>query len=107
MTERRIELEDLLVRQATEGLDPESTVRLNELLAEFPEVDSERVDRLVGELDAESVADEEAPLSPALREALLEAAPEDPVEDAETKVITIVRIPTTAWIGWSSRWLCK
>lgn len=74
MNTRRDELETLLVRRAVEGLDAEETRRLNALLAEHPEVDAEWVDRLVGELDAETLAETETALPAELRAGLLDAA---------------------------------
>lgn len=75
MTTRREELDALLVQRATDGLDTQDTLRLNQLLSEFPDVDPEWADRLVGEIDAASLAGEQAPVSPELRSALAAGAP--------------------------------
>lgn len=94
MTTRREELDALLVQRATEGLDTRDTLRLNQLLSEFPDVDPEWADRLVGEIDAASVDDAEAAVSPELRAALAAGAP--PVVRAVP-----ARGRWTSWAGWA------
>jgi hypothetical protein len=73
MTKQRDELDALLVRRAIEGLGADDARRLEELLERHPDVDAGWVDRVVGELDAESLTGREEALGPRLREALLDA----------------------------------
>ncbi len=75
MSRDRTEIDDLLVRRATEGLDADDARRLARLLAEDPDADAEWVDRLVGELDAATVADDEGALPADLRARLVAAVP--------------------------------
>jgi hypothetical protein len=88
-------LDDLLVKQATMGLDADETRELNRLLAEMPEVDPGWAERVVGELDAATVADVEAPLPDGLRAALIDAGPA--VESAPERR----RSGLAGWAGWA------
>jgi hypothetical protein len=72
MTKQRDELDALLVRRAIEGLGAEDARRLDELLEQHPDVDAGWADRVVGELDAESLAGREEALGPHLRDVLLD-----------------------------------
>ena len=98
-SERREELDALLVRRATVGLDPEEIRRLNELLAEHPDVDPEWVDRVVGELDAETAAASEAPLSFELHEALIAAGPQALPARSDRSLRR--RLSPASWGGWA------
>ncbi|MEM7414938.1 MAG: anti-sigma factor [Gemmatimonadota bacterium] len=104
MTERREELDALLVQRATEGLGPDESRRLNQLLIEHPGVDKEWVDRLVGEVDAEWAAGSETPLSEGLRAALVAAGPEP--DDAPDEARPAPTGPSigrlTSWAGWAA-----
>lgn len=113
------ELDDLLIRRATEGLDEAEAHRLNALLDAHPEVDSEWVDLLLGELDAALLEGEEDSLSTDLRAQLLAAAPDaaaatkgapapetpdrgpDPA-DAEPAHDDGRSRPWLAWSGWAA-----
>lgn len=75
MIERRERLDDLLVQRATEGLDRSETGLLDDLLAEHRGVDAEWVDRLIGEIDAESLIATEERISAELRATIVAAAP--------------------------------
>ncbi len=99
MSTYRDELDALLVKQATQGLDPEEARRLNQILAEHPEADAEWADRLVGELDAETSASQEQPLSQALRADLMATAPEGVVGAAAPTGAG--GRPVTSWLGWA------
>lgn len=102
MNEHRKELDALLVQRASQGLNPGESRRLDQLLAEFPDVDEEWADRVVGELEAEAAAPHEAALSPKLREALLAGGPEGSRDDSGVRALPLrSRVPVTAWAGWA------
>lgn len=100
MSERRDELNELLVRRALYGLDAEETRRLNELTAAFPEVDPDWADAVVGELDADTVEDEAHALGAALREALLSDAPPPRLDASRSRPANPSR-PGESWGGWA------
>lgn len=105
MSDRREELHDLLVRRALEGLDADEARRLDELRADYPGVDPGWADRVVAQLDAETVDGGAHPLSPELRTALLESGP-DPASapgGSEPAPGTYASAfpPRPRWVTWS------
>lgn len=102
MTTSRDELDALLVKRALEGLDENESRRLDALAAEFGDVDPDWVDRLVGELDAASVAADAPPLSPGLRDAVLAEAPgrRESARSPDTARRSSTR--WRAWGGWAA-----
>ncbi|MFT5433374.1 MAG: hypothetical protein ACI9OJ_004080 [Myxococcota bacterium] len=52
MNDHRAELDALLAGKAMGALEPDESTRLEELLAQLPDVDAEEFDRLVGEVTA-------------------------------------------------------
>lgn len=91
----RAELDDLLVRQATVGLDADETTRLNRLLTRYPDVDAEWAEQIVGELDAASLTEAaREPIPADLRAALLDAAPSEP------EIAPVRTSSPMAWSGW-------
>jgi hypothetical protein len=115
MSDRREELDELLVRRALEGLDAAATRRLNRLLEAHPDVDSGWADRVVGELDAGAVDDDLHPLDVEFRRALVDAGLRVAPDGAERRAAgTGALRPTpsgpgvpaagarwTAWGGWA------
>ena len=80
------EADELTLRRATTGLSEAERDRLAELRAESPEADSEWIDRLLGELDAELVDREgESELPAELRATLQAWAAEGRAARAETR----------------------
>ena len=61
--QRRAELDDLLVRAVTEPLDPAESLRLDELLKEFPDVDATGYERAAAAILLASLTEEPMPES--------------------------------------------
>ena len=112
--EQRVELDELLLRRATEGLSVSDDRRLKELLGVDPTIDSEWIDRIVGELDALWVdAQPDEPLASDLVDRVLEQAkaelspkpklelvPKDPTTTAPQTRSR--RVGAGTWMGWAT-----
>jgi hypothetical protein len=95
---------DLLAARATEGLDPAEQDELNELTANYPDLDPEEIDRVAASLAVAGLRVE--PMPAALRarveadaEAWFRGRDEAPHSASVTPLPTRPR-PVTAWGGW-------
>jgi len=79
MTESHERLEDLLVAQATEGLDAAQARELDRLLTEHPDTDADGYDRAAAALQL-ALLDDAGPMPAQLRETLLAQAPGAPAD---------------------------